>query len=308
MIETENLSKSFREIEAVRDVSFRIPANSITTIAGADGSGKSTIFKMLMGLMKRDSGTISLKNRDIGEDFSRITRLAGYMPERFSLYPDLSVDENLNFYADINQVTRSRREELKQRLLKTTGMIQFKKRRARDLSGGMKQKLALSSILLSAPELVLLDEPTTGVDPLSRIEFFNIIKDLKQEGKTIFISTPYLDEAENSDHIIFLKEGRIIKKGAMKTIREHFPARIFSILPRGNMIEVMERLQRHPDLKNSVYIRGKFLKYMQVSPESHLELIPAASVKEESPRLEDIFLFYERQSEINPEGHHAATH
>lgn len=307
MIETENLSKSFKDIEAVRDVSFRIPANSITTIAGADGSGKSTIFKILMGLTKKDEGTITLKNRDIGSDFSRITRLTGYMPERFSLYPDLTVEENLNFYADIHQVTRSRREELKQRLLETTGMIQFKNRRARALSGGMKQKLALSSILLSAPELVLLDEPTTGVDPLSRIEFFNIIKDLKQEGKTIFISTPYLDEAENSDHIIFLKEGTIIKKGAMKTIREQFPARIFSILPRGNIYEIMDRLNRHPDMQHSIYIRGKFIKYMQVSRENHLELIPAISVNQESPKLEDIFLFYERQSAISPEGIHART-
>lgn len=196
---------------------------------------------------------------------------------------------------------------MKQRLLETTGMIQFKNRRARALSGGMKQKLALSSILLSAPELVLLDEPTTGVDPLSRIEFFNIIKDLKQEGKTIFISTPYLDEAENSDHIIFLKEGTIIKKGAMKTIREQFPARIFSILPRGNIYEIMDRLNRHPDMQHSIYIRGKFIKYMQVSRENHLELIPAISVNQESPKLEDIFLFYERQSAISPEGIHART-
>ncbi len=307
MIETKNLSKSFKDIKAVRDVSFRIPTNSITTIAGADGSGKSTIFKMLMGLIKKDAGSIYLKNEDIGSDFNQITRLTGYMPERFSLYPDLRVEENLNFYADIHQVPRSRREKLKQRLLETTGMIQFKNRRARALSGGMKQKLALSSILLSAPELVLLDEPTTGVDPLSRIEFSNIIKDLKQEGKTIFISTPYLDEAENSDHIIFLKEGKIIKKGPMKTIRKQFPARIFSVLPRGNIYEIMDQMHRHPDLKNSIYIRGKFIKYIQVSSKNHLDLLPAISVKEESPKLEDIFLYYERQSTINPEGLHAST-
>ncbi len=307
MIKVLNLSKSFKDISAVNDISFEIPVNSITTIAGADGSGKSTIFKMLMGLIKRDAGSIYLKNEDIGSDFNQITRLTGYMPERFSLYPDLSVEENLNFYADIHQVPRSRREKLKQRLLETTGMIQFKNRRARDLSGGMKQKLALSTILLSAPELVLLDEPTTGVDPLSRIEFFNIIHDLKQEGKTIFISTPYLDEAERSDHIIFLKKGEIIKKGPLQIIRKQFPAKLFSILPRGNIYEIMERLNRYEDLKNAVYIRGKYIKYIQFSRKNHLNLFPSISIKEEPPKLEDIFLFYERQSKASPEGIHAAT-
>lgn len=307
MIEAKNLSKSFRDIPAVRDVSFKIPTGGITTIAGADGAGKSTIFKMLIGLIKMDSGTVFLGNKPIGSDFSRITRITGYMPERFSLYPDLSVEENLNFYADIHRVERARREKLKQRLLETTGMIQFKNRKARALSGGMKQKLALSTILLSAPELVLLDEPTTGVDPLSRIEFFHVIKDLKREGKTVFISTPYLDEAENSDHIIFLKTGEIIKMGSLAHIRRQFPARIFSILPRGNIYQTVEELNRFPELRNCLYIRGKHIKYLQTSRKNHLDRFSAVSIKEEKPRLEDIYLFYERKPTAERGGHHVGT-
>jgi ABC-2 type transport system ATP-binding protein len=307
MIEAGNLSKSYGNIRAVTDVSFKISAARITTIAGADGAGKSTVFKMLMGLVKMDSGTVLLKNENIGSDFSRITRITGYMPERFSLYPDLTVEENLNFYADIHGVDKSRREKLKQRLLETTGMIQFKKRRARALSGGMKQKLALSTILLSAPELVLLDEPTTGVDPLSRIEFFNIIKDLKKEGKTVFISTPYLDEAESSDHIIFLKKGKIIKMGPLTIIKQQFPARIFSILPRGNIYEIVDRMSRIPELQHSFYIRGKHIKYIQVPGSDHLHRFPAVSVKEEQPKLEDIYLYYERRTTSIAKNHHDHT-
>ena len=172
----------------------------------------------------------------------------------------------------------------------------------------MKQKLSLSTILLSAPELILLDEPTTGVDPLSRIEFFSIIKDLKQEGKTIFISTPYLDEAEQSDNVIFIKDGQIVKKGRLQEIKDHFPAKLYTILPQGNIFEIMDQLSQQKELKDAVYIRGKHIKYIQISDKNHLSLIPSISITEESPKLEDIFLFYERQSKASKEGVHATHH
>jgi ABC-2 type transport system ATP-binding protein len=255
MIELKNISRSFGDIAAVQDVSFEIPDSQITIITGADGAGKSTIFKMLVGLVRKDRGSIFLKGEDIGSDYTRMTSITGYMPERFSLYPDLSVEENLNFFADIHQVPLKKREERKHALLEKTGMLPFKARRARDLSGGMKQKLALASILLSAPQLIILDEPTTGVDPLSRIEFFSIIKDLKAEGKTIVISTPYLDEAEQGDYIVFLKEGQVIKKDSIENLKKTFPAKLFKILPDGNIFDIMENLEAHQELKENLFIR-----------------------------------------------------
>jgi ABC-2 type transport system ATP-binding protein len=296
MIQLKNVSKSFGDIEAVREVSFDIPKGQITILTGADGAGKSTIFKMMVGLVRRNSGDIFLKGESIGHQYDKITAVTGYMPERFSLYRDLSVEENLNFFADIYQVPYKEREERKYRMLEKTGMLPFKGRRAGALSGGMKQKLALSCMLLSAPQLIILDEPTTGVDPLSRIEFFNIIDELKKEGKTIVISTPYLDEAEQGDHIVFLKNGRLIKEDSMANLKKNFPAKLFNILPEGNIYEVMQGLKKNEQVKDNVYIRGKYIKYIQPGTGQNLvSLIPNKQVKEETPKLEDIYIYYERR-------------
>jgi ABC-2 type transport system ATP-binding protein len=295
MVKLENVSRSFGDIAAVQDVSFEIPSSQITIITGADGAGKSTLFKILVGLVRKDRGGIFLKGEDIGGDYSKMTSITGYMPERFSLYPDLSVEENLNFFADIHQVPLKKREERKHALLEKIGMLPFIARRARDLSGGMKQKLALASILLSAPQFIILDEPTTGVDPLSRIEFFNVIKDLKAEGKTIVISTPYLDEAEQGDYIVFLKEGKVIKKDSIKNLKKNFPAKLFKIIPDGNIFDIMENLEAHKELKENLYIRGKYIKYLQTNVINHVNLIPHISIEEEKPKLEDIYIYFERR-------------
>ncbi|NIM18582.1 MAG: ATP-binding cassette domain-containing protein [Candidatus Aminicenantes bacterium] len=295
MVKLEHVNKSFGEIAAVEDVSIEIPASRITIITGADGAGKSTLFKMMVGLVRKDSGDIFLKGENIDDDYRKMTAVTGYMPERFSLYPDLSVEENLNFFADIHQVPFKKREERKQRMLEKTGMLPFKGRRAGALSGGMKQKLSLSCILLSAPEFIILDEPTTGVDPLSRIEFFNIIKELKAEGKTIAMSTPYLDEAEQGDYIVFLKDGKIIKKDTIEQLKKNFPAKLFKILPRGNIFDIMKSLEHQRELRDNLYIRGKYIKYLQTGRQNHIDLIPHVHVEEEEPKLEDIYIYYERQ-------------
>ena len=294
MIRLEHVSKSFAAIRAVNDVSLTIKKGAITIISGADGAGKSTIFKMLVGLVKKDEGAIFLNGENINGDYNRITSVCGYMPEKFSLYVDLSVEENLNFYADIQQVPRRRREELKQRLLEKTGMLPFKKRRAGALSGGMKQKLALSAILLSSPDLIILDEPTTGVDPLSRIEFFAIVEDLKKEGKTIVMSTPYLDEAEKGDFVVLLKNGRVMVRDSIAMLKKSFPARLFRILPRGNIFEVMQQINAVPGLGGQVHMRGKFIRYMQTGPENLAGQIPHLEILEETPTLEDVYIYHER--------------
>lgn len=295
MIRLEHVSKSFADIRAVNDVSLAIKKGAITIISGADGAGKSTIFKMLVGLVKKDTGDIFLDGENINGDYNRITSVCGYMPEKFSLYVDLSVEENLNFFADIQQVPRRRREELKQRLLEKTGMLPFKKRRAGALSGGMKQKLALSAILLSSPDLIILDEPTTGVDPLSRIEFFAIIEDLKKEGKTIVISTPYLDEAEKGDFVVLLKNGRVMVQDSIAMLKKSFPARLFRILPRGNIFEVMRLINAVPGLGGQTHMRGKFIRYMQSGPENLAQQIPHLEITEEKPTLEDVYIYHERR-------------
>jgi ABC-2 type transport system ATP-binding protein len=294
MLRVEELSKSFGLIKAVEKVSFSVEPGSITILAGADGAGKSTILKMILGLVKKDGGEISLNNEPIGRNYSRITRISGYMPERFSLYPDLSVEENLNFYSDIHGVAKKRREEMKHRLLKRTGMLPFKNRKAGALSGGMKQKLSLSTILLAFPEIIILDEPTTGVDPLSRIEFFDIIEELKDQGKTIIMATPYLDEAEKGDAVIFIKGGKILRIGSISELKKNFPAKIFRILPEGNILEVMQSLQTDSEIRDDIYVRGRYIKYLQKEERGLIGRIPAREIQEESPTLEDIFLYYER--------------
>jgi ABC-2 type transport system ATP-binding protein len=295
MVRLEHVSKSFAAIKAVDNVSLTIKKAAITILTGADGAGKSTIFKMLVGLVKKDAGTILLNGEDIGGDYSRITSICGFMPERFSLYTDLSVEENLNFFAAVQQVPLPRREELKKRLLERTGMSPFRKRRAGALSGGMKQKLALSTILLSSPELIILDEPTTGVDPLSRIEFFAIIEALKNEGKTIVMSTPYLDEAEKGDNIVLVKNGRVMRQDSISGLRAHFPARLFRILPRDNVFETMQSISAVPGLGDQAHLRGKFIRYMQTGSENLGSQIPHLEMVEEKPTLEDIYIYYERQ-------------
>jgi len=296
MVRLEHVSKQFGAIRAVDDVSLAIPRGAITILAGADGAGKSTIFKMMVGLAKKDAGAILLDGTDIGDDYSRVTAVCGYMPERFSLYSDLSVEENMDFFAAVQQVPGPRRRELKERLLRRTGMEPFRRRRAGALSGGMKQKLALSSILLSSPRLIILDEPTTGVDPLSRIEFFAIIEELKKEGKTIVMSTPYLDEAEKGDHIVFIKNGRVMRQDSLAGLRASFPARLFRILPAGNIFEVMQKIAADPDLAGRAHPRGRFIRCLQAGAGDPGERIPHLEMVEEPPTLEDMYIYYERQA------------
>lgn len=298
MIRLERLTKTFGGLRAVDEVSFRVPAGSITVLVGADGAGKSTLFKMLVGLVKRDAGKIFLGDKDVGSDLSCLTSITGYMPERFSLYLDLSVEENLNFFADIHGVPRPRREALKSKLLETTGMSPFRRRRAGALSGGMKQKLALSAILLASPDLILLDEPTTGVDPLSRIEFFRIIQGLKAEGKTILMATPYLAEAEKGDFIVFLKKGRVLTSDSIARLKKTFPARVFRLEPRLPVFEAWKRLPDEEGIRQNVYMQGASLRCLELPGRDIRRLIPHTKAEEEPPTLEDIYIYYERGGEV----------
>lgn len=211
LLEVRNLNRAFGSMKVLKSVSFTLFKGSLTDIAGPDGSGKSTLLKCLLGLVRADSGEIYLKGQRLGQNFEPLRAISAYMSERFSLYPDLTVEENLDFYASIQMLPKERKEDLKRHFLQRIGLEPLRRRLAAHLSGGMKQKLALASALLSSPEILFLDEPTTGIDPTSRLEFFQLLQELKEEGRSMVLTTPYLDEAEKGDEVIFFRQGKIIK-------------------------------------------------------------------------------------------------
>lgn len=217
-VEIRNLVKRFGEVAAVDDLSLHVREGEMMGMIGPDGAGKTTMLRILCGLMQPDAGECRVAGRDVVRDTAFVRSMVGYMPQRFSLYPDLTVEENLRFFADLFQVSKSEREKRLKRLLQFSRLGPFSKRRASALSGGMKQKLALSCALIHTPKILFLDEPTTGVDPVSRREFWDILKDLKKDGVTLLITTPYMDEAAKCDWVTLVHKGRILHTAEPKAI------------------------------------------------------------------------------------------
>lgn len=215
-----NISKKYGSVQALDQVSLEVEPGEIFGLIGPDGSGKTTLFRILATLLLPDSGSADVCGFDVVRGMRSIRSRVGYMPGRFSLYPDLSVEENLNFFATLFGTTVSRNYALIRDIY--TQIEPFRRRRAGNLSGGMKQKLALCCALIHKPEVLFLDEPTTGVDPVSRKEFWNMLKRLKAEGITIFVSTPYLDEIKACDRMALLQDGRIRGTGTPAEMLERF--------------------------------------------------------------------------------------
>ncbi len=209
-IVVEGLSRRFGATIAVDDLTLRISRGEIFALLGPDGAGKTTTLRMLCGALSPSAGRIIVEGIDLAHDPGGVQARIGYMPQRFSLYSDLSVQENLDFYADLFEVPAAARAERTARLLEFSGLTEFRDRLAEHLSGGMRQKLALACTLIHAPTVLLLDEPTTGVDPVSRREFWRILYDLHREGATILVSTPYMDEAERSTTVGLMYQSRLI--------------------------------------------------------------------------------------------------
>lgn len=207
IVTVNNVSKSYGAVEALKDVSFSVGRGEIFGLIGPDGAGKSTMFRILTTLLLADKGTATVGGLDVVKDYKRIRAKVGYMPGRFSLYQDLSVEENLEFFATVFHTTIEENYELVKDIYQQ--IEPFKKRRAGALSGGMKQKLALSCALIHKPDVLFLDEPTTGVDPVSRKEFWQMLRKLRDQGITIIASTPIMDEARQCDRIAFINEGQI---------------------------------------------------------------------------------------------------
>jgi ABC-2 type transport system ATP-binding protein len=208
------MTKRYADLTAVDDFSFHADKQEIVALVGPDGAGKTSLFRAVCGLIGIDEGSVAITGHNIASHFDRIKPLLGYMPQSFSLYPDLSVEENLRFYAGMFGVGTKDFSRKKEPLYQFSGLGPFRSRRAGNLSGGMKQKLALSCALIHDPEVLILDEPTTGVDPLSRRQFWEILKTLRNDGATIVVSTPYMDEVALADRAIFIHAGKKLAEGS----------------------------------------------------------------------------------------------
>src|SRR6478752_4811057 len=251
------LSKAYgkkKEIKAVNEISFEVAQGELFGLIGPDGAGKTSLFRMLTTLLLPDSGNASVDGSDIVKDFKAIRNKVGYMPGRFSLYQDLSVEENLNFFATIFNTTVEKNYDLIKDIY--IQIAQYKTRKAGKLSGGMKQKLALSCALIHRPVVLFLDEPTTGVDAVSRKEFWEMLKRLKQQGITILVSTPYMDEASLCDRVALMQNGQILSSGTPAAIINAFEETILAI-KADNMYRLLNDLSKYSDIKDS-YSFGEY--------------------------------------------------
>lgn len=226
-ITVRNLCKSYGEIRALKNISFDVNRGEIYGVIGADGAGKTTLFRILTTVMLADSGSATLEGLDMLKDYRQIRSIIGYMPGKFSLYQDLTVEENLEFFATIFNTTIQENYYLIEDIYKQ--IEPFKTRRAGKLSGGMKQKLALSCALIHKPKILFLDEPTTGVDPVSRKEFWGMLFKLKKEGITIVVSTPYMDEATRCDRIALIKDGEFLQVETPQNIIASYPEILYAV-------------------------------------------------------------------------------
>lgn len=223
-IRTDRVSKSFGTIEAVKEVTFQIAKGEIFGLVGSDGAGKSTLLRMVATMIKPSSGKIFIDDLDVALQKTRAKSLIGYMPQRFGLYQDLTVEENIDFFMDIFGVFGAERRKRKERYLGFSNLLPFIDRLAGALSGGMKQKLGLACVLVHEPKVLILDEPTNGVDPVSRKEFWDILTEMRRGGMTILISTAYLDEGEKCDYLALMHKSRVLEIATPEAIQYHHPS------------------------------------------------------------------------------------
>lgn len=256
-ISIQHISKSFKNVTAVKDISFDVKEGELFGLIGPDGAGKTTLFRILTTLLIADEGTATIANFDVIKDYKSIRNNVGYMPGKFSLYQDLTVEENLAFFATIFGTTIEENYDLIKDIY--IQIEPFKKRRSGKLSGGMKQKLALCCALIHKPKVLFLDEPTTGVDPVSRKEFWEMLKRLQQKGITILVSTPYMDEAALCDRIALIQDGEILQIDTPQEIVKHYPKKIYNV-SANNMYKLIESLNKY-EYNYSVYPFGEFVHY-----------------------------------------------
>src|SRR4051794_25522568 len=281
-------------INAVQGVSFEVGKGEIFGIIGPDGAGKTSLFRMLVTLLLPDSGTAIVDGSNIVKDFKEIRNKVGYMPGRFSLYQDLTVEENMNFFATIFNTSIEENYDLVKDIY--IQIEPFKNRRAGKLSGGMKQKLALSCALIHRPVVLFLDEPTTGVDAVSRKEFWEMLKRLKEQEITILVSTPYMDEATLCDRIALMQEGKLLSVGTPQEVTGTFKHTILAVKAQ-NMFQLHKDLHTYPEVQDCYsfgeyhhtvmkegYHEEKLKRYLEQKGHKEIE------VKEVQPNIEDCFM------------------
>jgi ABC-2 type transport system ATP-binding protein len=230
IVTADKLSKSFGNNKALEEISLSIEPGEVFGLLGPDGAGKTTLIRILAGVMRASSGKVHVMEQDITANMDSAKTHIGYLSQKFSLYPDLTVAENVDFYSRLFGVGKKEAEERKRRLLEFSRLDPFADRRARHLSGGMKQKLALTCALIHTPKILLLDEPTTGVDPISRREFWKILYDLVAQKVTIIIATPYMDEAERANRVALLYKGRVLKCADPESLRRDYKYQLAEIV------------------------------------------------------------------------------
>lgn len=298
MIEVKNIYKSYGrgeyKINALNGLSFTVNEGEIFGVIGPDGSGKSSLLKILASLILPDSGIVIMNGYNVVKDYSKIRQIIGYMPGRFSLYHDLSVEENLNFFATLFNTTVKENYHLIKDIYQQ--IEPFKDRRADMLSGGMKQKLALSCALIHKPKILLLDEPTTGVDPVSRKELWDMLSRLKEQGLIIMVSTAYMDEARKCDRIAFIKDGEFITLDTPQNIIDNYSERLWAV--KGDkVLSLLTMLRAHNKVKNCFAFGDK----IHITVENDLEMeeikkhLTSKDVKDVTvtpiePTVEDCFM------------------
>jgi ABC-2 type transport system ATP-binding protein len=297
VIEAQNLRKEFWGILAVDGVSLHVNQGEIFALVGPDGGGKSTLIRMLSTILTPDSGNAKVLGFDVRTQPEKIRSLVGYMPQKSSLYEDLTVRENLNFYAQIFSISPEEARIKEEEVLKFSRLAPFRGKRAFALSGGMKQKLSLACNLMHSPRILFLDEPTTGVDPLSRREFWQLLFNLKAQGTTIFIATPYLEEAERSNRVAFMLGGKIIACDSPEKLKATLKGKVMTI-ESNHASQVKEALlSAKPDLKifnygNELHLISEDILQMRETIEKRLRQkgVPFSALKMGEPSLNDYFL------------------
>jgi ABC-2 type transport system ATP-binding protein len=304
----KNIVKTYNngQVRAVNDVSFTVEKGELFGLIGPDGAGKTSIFRILTTLLPPDSGTASVNSFDIQKSYKEIRKRVGYMPGKFSLYQDLSVEENLTFFATIFNTTIQENYDLIRDIYEQ--IKPFSKRPAGKLSGGMKQKLALCCALIHKPEVLLLDEPTTGVDVVSRKEFWEMLKRLKAQGITILVSTPYMDEASLCDRIALIQKGNIMSIDTPQNIIGGFGSQLFAA-KANNLYALLKELRVDPAVDNC-YAFGQCL-HLTLNNESDKDVVFAKwkakydsqefEIKPITPTIEDCFIHLMRKSESVPD-------
>ena len=301
-VSVRNVSMSYGRVRALDGVSLEVEGGTVSGIIGPDGAGKTTLFRIMTTMLLPDAGEVRVCGCDVRKDFMEIRRMIGYMPGHFSLYQDLTVEENLSLFAAVFNTTIQENYHLVAEIY--SQLEPFRKRRAGRLSGGMKQKLALCCAMIHKPRVLFLDEPTTGVDPVSRKEFWQMLARLKAQGLTIVVSTPYMDEASKCDVISLMKDGRFFRTDTPEAIVKGFGKRMYELDVQGSIVRALDDVasvqgvQSCSPFGDRIHIVSPSLGREELSGRLSAIGYDTSSLREAEPTVEDCFIeFDSRQNE-----------